>query len=67
MRINIVVPSAFSDHPSVPEKVCEDTTFGVPIVPTDVGPAGGFGSLKSLLQDIFAIYANRKVSPPLLA
>ena len=67
VRINIVVPSAFSDHPSVPEQDCKNTTFGASIIHTDVEPAMGFTPLESLLQAIAAAYANRNVSPRLLA
>ena len=67
VRINILVPSAFLDCPSVPEQGCKNTTFGAPIVRTDVERASGFAPLESLLQAIAAAYANRNVSPRLLA
>ena len=67
MRINIVVPSVFSDYPSVPEQDRKNTKFVAPITRTDVECASGFAPLESLLQAIAATYANCKVSPRLLA
>lgn len=45
------------------ERDCKVAVVGVTTVPVDVTgePAGGFGPLKAVLEDIFTAYTNREV------
>lgn len=66
VRVHTVVPkSVFSDYPSVLEQDRKNMTPRAPTTRTGAEPASGFGPLRSLLQAISAVYANREVSPRL--
>ena len=64
VRVNIVPPFVFLERLPVPEQDCRSTTLGDPVIRTNVEEesAGGFGPLKSLLEAISIVYANRQVS-----
>ena len=56
----------FSSNVVVLEQDCRVTTVEAPTISADIeASVGGFGSLKSLLKAISAVYENHEVSLPL--
>ena len=63
-----VASIGFSSNVVVLEQDCRVTTVEAPTISADIeASVGGFGSLKSLLKAISAVYENHEVSLPLSA